>query len=155
MEQKDKSTFIKKNVDKWVLWKKSVGAVLPSKHGGAMGDPFEEISIERNCIVISHSGGSSQKWRYNHTFRYQNGDFKLIGATVFFNSSCDYYFNFDYNLSTGKINYEKETDACGKEISKTEKKEFIKKLKVLPTMDGFYPGDTKFTFPNSETTIYY
>ena len=55
----ERQIFIyKKTNDKWKLWKKSVGAILPSQHGGMMGDPFERISIERNCIVINHFGGS-------------------------------------------------------------------------------------------------
>jgi hypothetical protein len=145
----------KKNNDKWELWKKSIGAILPSQHGGMMGDPFEGISIERNCIVIHHFGGSRQKWNYTHRFRYQSGDFQLIGATVNFGSPCDYFFTFDYNLSNGKINYEKETEDCENENSKIEKEEMIRKLETLPTMNGFYPGNTELKFPKSETTIYY
>jgi len=145
----------KKNNDKWELWKKSIGAILPSQHGGMMGDPFEGISIERNCIVIHHFGGSRQKWNYTHRFRYQSGDFQLIGATVRFGSPCDYFFTFDYNLSNGKINYEKETEDCENGKSKIEKDEMIRKLETLPTMNGFYPGNTELKFPQSETTIYY
>ena len=145
----------KKNNDKWELWRKSIGAVLPSQHGGMMGDPFEGISIERNCIVIHHFGGSRQKWNYTHRFRYQSGDFQLIGATVHFGSPCDYFFTFDYNLSNGKINYEKETEDCENENSKIEKEEMIRKLETLPKMNGFYPGNTELKFPQSETTIYY
>lgn len=145
----------KKKNDKWYLWKKSVGAILPSLHGGMMGDPFEGISIERNCIVIKHFGGSRQKWHYTHRFRYQNGGFQLIGATVNFGSPCDYFFNFDYNLSNGKINYEKETEDCEIESSIIKKENLIIKLKTLPLMDGFYPGDNELTLLKSETTIYY
>lgn len=145
----------KNNNENWELWKTSVGAILPSQHGGMMGDPFEGISIERNCIVIAHFGGSRQKWNYTHRFRFQNGDFQLIGATVNFGAPCDYFFNFDYNLSNGKIIYEKETDNCEDENSEVDKKELIRKPKIFPIMDGFYPGNTQFTFPNSETTVYY
>ncbi|SEA42371.1 hypothetical protein SAMN05443667_104162 [Flavobacterium gillisiae] len=145
----------KKNNDKWLLWNKSVGAILPSKHGGMMGDPFEGISVEGNCIIVNHSGGSREKWNYSHTFKYQSGDFQLIKAAVSYGSPCDYFMSFDYNLSNGKVNYEKETENCENEISKIEKKEMIAKLKALPSMDGFYPGNNKLTFPNSEITIYY
>ena len=145
----------KKNNDKWELWEKSIGAILPSQHGGMMGDPFEGISIERNCIVIHHFGGSRQKWNYTHRFRYQSGDFQLIGATVTFGSPCDYFFTFDYNLSNGKINYEKETEDCEHENSKIENEEMIIKLETLPKMNGFYPGNTELKFPKSETTISY
>ncbi|MFD2561477.1 hypothetical protein [Aquimarina rubra] len=145
----------KKNNDRWELWKKSVGAILPSEHGGMMGDPFEGISIERNCIVISHFGGSRQKWNYTHRFRYQNGAFELIGATVNFGSPCDYFFIFDYNLSNGKIHYEKETEDCENESSKIEKEEMIRKFETLPAMNGFYPGNNQLILAKSERTIYY
>ena len=145
----------KRNNDKWELWKTSIGAILPSQQGGMMGDPFEGISIERNCIVINHFGGSRQKWNYTHRFRYQSGDFQLIGATVTFGSPCDYFFTFDYNLSNGKINYEKETEDCEHENSKIENEEMIIKLETLPKMNGFYPGNTELKFPKSETTISY
>ena len=131
------------------IMEKSIGAILPSQQGGMMGDPFEGISIERNCIVINHFGGSRQKWNYTHRFRYQSGDFQLIGATVTFGSPCDYFFTFDYNLSNGKINYEKETEDCEHENSKIEKEEMIIKLETLPKMNGFYPGNTELKFPQS------
>ena len=152
----ERKIFIyKKNNDTWELWKKSVGAILPSQHGGMMGDPFETISIERNCIVIHHFGGSRQKWNYTHRFRFQSGEFQLIGATVNFGSPCDYFVTFDYNLSNGKINYEKETEDCENEKSKIEKEQMIWKLETLPTMNGFYPSNTELKLPKSETTVYY
>jgi hypothetical protein len=145
----------KRKNNNWKLWKKSTGAILPSEHGGMMGDPFEGISIERNCIVINHFGGSRQKWNYTHKFRFQSGEFQLIGATVNFGSPCDYFESLDYNLSNGKIKYEKEIENCEKETSKIVKKEMIRKLESLPTMNGFYPGDNEIKFPNSEITMYY
>jgi hypothetical protein len=152
----ERQIFIyKKTNDEWVLWKKSVGAILPSQRGGMMGDPFEGISIERNYIVINHFGGSRQKWNYTHRFRFQSGEFQLIGATVNFGSPCDYFFNFDYNLSNGNINYEKEIEDCENESSKIEKEEMTIKLETLPTMNSFYPGNNELKFPKSETTIYY
>ncbi len=145
----------KKTNDQWTLWKKSVGAILPSQHGGMMGDPFAEISIERRCIVIHHFGGSRQKWNYTHRFRYQSGDFQLIGATVHFGSPCDYFFSFDYNLATGKVYYEEETEDCENENATTEKETITRKLEVLPTMNGFYPGNNEIQLPKSKTTVYY
>ena len=145
----------KRKNNNWKFWKKSIGAILPSEHGGLMGDPFEGISIERNCIVINHFGGSRQKWNYTHRFRFQSGEFQLIGATVNFGSPCDYFERLDYNLSNGKIKYEKEIENCEKETSKIVKKEMIRKLESLPIMNGFYPGDNEIKFPNSKITMYY
>ena len=145
----------KKNKDTWELWKKSVSAILGSEQGGMMGDPFDGISIERNCIVIKHFGGSRQKWNYTHRYRYQNEDFQLIGAKVFSGAPCDYFETFDYNLSNGKIMYEKEVEDCDKGSSEIEKKELIRKLETLPSMDGFSPGNIKMTFPDYKTIVYY
>ena len=145
----------KKNNDTWGIWKKSSTAILSSEQGGVMGDPFDGISIEKNCIVINHFGGSRQKWNYTHRYRYQNGDFQLIGANVFSGAPCDYFETFDYNLSNGKIKYEKEIEDCDKKTSKIEKKEMIWKEEALPSMDGFFPGTNKMTFTDYETTVYY
>ncbi len=145
----------KKNNATWELWKKVAGGVLGSDQGGVMGDPFEGVAIERNCIVINHFGGSRQKWNYTHRFRYQNENFELIGVKVSSGAPCDYFETFDYNVTTGKINYEMEIDDCENDTSKIEKKELVKKLKPLPILDGFSPGTNKIAFPNSEITMYY
>jgi hypothetical protein len=145
----------KKKNDTWELWKKSVSAILGIEQGGMMGDPFEGISIEKNCIVINHFGGSRQKWRYTHSYKYQNGDFRLIGVKVISFTPCEDYEVFDYNLSNGKIKYKKEIQDCDNGSPEIEEKEMIRKLETLPPMNGFSPGIKKITFPNSEITIYY
>jgi hypothetical protein len=151
--------IFKNNNGKWILWHTSKGAVLPSQHGGVYGDPFSEISIEKGCIVIGHFGGSRQKWHYYHRYRFQNGSWQLIRATVNFGSPCDYWENLDYNLSTGKVVYKKETETCDEEhdqvITKTENKEFTKKVKALAPMDGFYPGNNEIKLPDSDQTFFY
>ncbi|WP_010180029.1 hypothetical protein [Aquimarina agarilytica] len=147
--------ILKKNDTKWVLWKKSIGPILPSAHGGMQGDPFEGISIERNCIVIHHSGGSHQKWSYTHRYRYQNNEWQLIGATTHFGAACDYFETYDYNLSTGNINYRKEIENCETAHTKIEEQQFYKKLKSLPLMDGFYPGNNELKLPNTDLLIFY
>ncbi len=147
--------ILKKVNSKWILWKKSIGPVLPSQHGGMMGDPFEGISIERNCIVIYHSGGSQQKWNYTHKYRHQNNNWQLIGVTTHFGTPCNYFETFDYNLSTGKIDYKIALENCEKESFEIEEKKLFKKLKTLPSMDGFYPGENEVIFPNSDIGMFY
>ena len=145
----------KKNNDTWELWKKSVSAILGSEQGGMMGDPFDGISIEKNCIVIKHFGGSRSKWEFTHNYKYQNGDFRLIGVKVGSFTPCEEYEVLDYNLSNGKIKYKKEIQDCDNGSPEIEEKEMIRKLETLPSMDGFPPGSTEITFPNSEIIIYY
>lgn len=145
----------KKQNTQWVLWQTIIGAVLPSKHGGMMGNPFEGMSIINHCIVLYHAGGSRERWHYTHKFRYQNNQFQLIGATTNVNMPCNSIISFDYNLSNGKMIYKKETAYCQKENTVILKKEYTVKPKQLPTMTGFYPGNNKLVLPNSKITVYY
>lgn len=118
--------YSKKN---WVVWKKSRNAILKSKEGGVMGDPYERISIENGILIICFSGGSSWKWFYKDKYRFQNSEFELIGYSGSYGKFCEYWANFDFNISTGKISYKKEFEDCEKdqEIYKTEEEVFIYK----------------------------
>lgn len=149
----------KKTDGAWTLWHKSIGAVLPSENGGVMGDPFQDIKIENGSIVLFHFGGSRYKWTYTHRFRFQNSAWQLIGATVNNGTPCEYWENIDYNLSTGKVKYEKETEDCegGEDNVKTTKKskDFTKKLAKLPPMDGFKPGENELKLPGLDNAFYY
>lgn len=129
-----------KGIKGWKLWYKTKNAVLSSQHGGMMGDPFQELKIERGCIVINHFGGSRQKWEYTHRYRYQKGDWKLIGATAVANDACKVVEIFDYNLASGKVNYQKDYENCETEeptITKTDKETFVYKRSFLPNMGQF------------------
>lgn len=95
------------------LWQSSEQVVLPSQAGGMMGDPFQGISIRNGSLFIEHAGGSSWKWSYRDQYRYQNGQFELIGYQSNAGRLCDYWEDVDANLSTGKIVYRKTIDADG------------------------------------------
>lgn len=62
------------------------GILMSKTEGGVMGDPLMEPKIDRGSLVISHYGGSRQRWFYTERFRYQKNkkgqlDFYLIGHT--------------------------------------------------------------------------
>jgi hypothetical protein len=59
----------------------SSSALLCKDCGGVFGDPFAGIEVKKSVLSIYHYGGSSWKWSYTHKFRFQNGDFYLIGET--------------------------------------------------------------------------
>lgn len=61
---------------------KTEKAILCSECGGIAGEPFMGIEIKKNTFIISHHGGSSIRWDYKHQFRFQDGDWYLIGQTV-------------------------------------------------------------------------
>ncbi len=56
-------------------------AVLCSQCGGVFGDPYSGIELSKNILKINHYGGSAWRWSFEHTFRYQNNEWYLIGET--------------------------------------------------------------------------
>lgn len=149
----------KKKDGKWDLWKKATGPVMGSESGGVMGDPFQEVKVENGAIVLTQSGGSRYKWTYTHRFRFQDNDWKLIGTTYVTGTPCEYWENFDYNLSTGRINYEIEKEDCSEseenpKVTKSSKT-FTHKLKALPSMDGFSAGSTSLELKGTKEGFYY
>lgn len=149
----------KKKDGKWNLWKKAMGPVMSSESGGVMGDPFQEVKVDNGAIVLTQSGGSRYKWDYTHRFRFQDNDWKLIGATYVTGTPCEYWENFDYNLSIGTINYEIETEDCSQsednpKVTKSSKT-FTNKLKALPNMDGFSAGGNSVELKGTKETFHY
>ncbi|MEM6633448.1 MAG: hypothetical protein AAF694_27490, partial [Bacteroidota bacterium] len=129
----------------WDLLYYAKKVVLPDAHGGIMGDPFGELSVENGAVVLRQQGGSRYKWSYIHRFRYQAEKWQLIGTTIETGAPCEMWEHFDYNLSTGKIIYTKELENCETDptTSVESREELFHKLPSLPQMDGFYPGDNE------------
>ena len=55
--------------------------ILCKSCGGIFGDPYNGVTLKGNVLSISNYGGSAWRWSENYTFRYQNSDWQLIGAT--------------------------------------------------------------------------
>jgi len=130
----------KKDQDNWKVMVSSRKAILGSESGGMMGDAFssKEISIENGILIIGHDGGSSWKWNTVHKYRFQNQNLELIGYETSFGKICEYWEEFDYNLSTGKIIYIKTTEICDddgiQKESQTVRETFRKKLQKIPNI---------------------
>lgn len=148
----------KKQGQRWKLWHKSTGVVLPSEHGGSIGDPFEGIEVQRGCLVIYHFGGTTSRWTYTHRYRFQHNNWYLIGATInVTNPNCHY----DYNLSTGNINadvcldWKRDANAVGDDSFNCYSISF----KYLPgnviLMDGFEPGEHEVKIPGKDDSFYF
>lgn len=137
--------IFKNKAGKWNLLHKSIGAVISSRGGGMMGDPFEDLVIENQTIVIRHFGGSREKWYYTHRYRFQNDNWYLIGATLVFSSPCESSSTYDFNLSTSKVNITDEKESCNengepKGNPKTKTSSAIVKSQKPILMDGISPG---------------
>lgn len=142
---------------KWIIWKRSKEAIGNSKDGGMMGDPFEDIEIKSGVLLISQSGGSSWKSRQIDKYRFQSGEFELIGHTSIYGKPCEYWTDIDYNLSTGNIILKKEYENCEskeQEIYKKENETFNHKLTNKITIQNRKSTEIKIISPKYRHEIY-
>ena len=114
--------IFKEEENGWRIWSRSNTAILEAGSGGVMGNGFDAMEITNGVLDVTHWGGSREKWTYSHKFRYQEGDFYCIGATIGSYEPCVYWDEFDYNLSTGKAYFTVSDDDCENEESSSESK---------------------------------
>lgn len=140
----------------WMPWKISRSALMGSQEGGMMGDPFEGIEIKNGILIIYHFGGTSWKWSQTDKYRFQDGDFYLIGYTNSYGKPCEYWETIDFNLSTGKLIYKKEYEKCDTDIPVVYKREedflLAKGLKI--TMKDRYSREIKLVTTNKKVEVY-
>lgn len=113
----------------WELAGRSGNIILCQKCGGIYGDPFSTMEVANNVLTIQHYGGSNWRWTYTHKFRYQSGDFFLIGKTTDAYSvfgGCDTIgmANKDFediNFITGTRVQMKISEDCKILVDKTDK----------------------------------
>ncbi|MFV0305464.1 MAG: hypothetical protein ACK5IC_08305 [Moheibacter sp.] len=142
--------------NQWIEWRKSDQALYGSEEGGAMGDPFGGIEIKNGILSIIQYGGSSWKWGGTDKYRFQNGEFYLIGYTSLSGKICEYWETVDFNLSTGKIIVKKEFENCETEEQKIYKREneILYKKGVEITIHNRQERDIKIITPKYGHEIY-
>ena len=150
----------KKNGEYWEEWiAESRSAVMGSTAGGQMGDPFrtKEISVNNGVLIINQQGGSSWRWSVTHKYRYQNGAMQLIGYMTNYGKTCENIVDFDYNILSGKAVYKKTFQKCGLDgeptIIKTNKENFVKKLKITPNLQTINTKELVITIPKFKEKI--
>lgn len=140
----------------WTEWKKSDQALYGSRDGGMMGDPYGEMKITNGILHISQNGGSSWKWGFTDKYRFQYGEFYLIGYSSIGGKPCEYWREVDFNLSTGKMIVKKEFEECETDEQEIYKREdetlFEKGLKV--TIQKRQEREIKITTPKYGHEIY-
>ena len=122
-----------------------------------MGDPFEAIEIDNGLLLIHQAGGSSWKWGNVDKYRFQNNQFELIGHTSNYGKLCEYWEDFDYNLMTGKIVFEKEYEKCDNQtqsVYKRENETFTFKPKQRITFQNRNRFDLKIISPKYKHEFY-
>ncbi|WP_045503288.1 hypothetical protein [Chryseobacterium sp. StRB126] len=129
------------------IWKENSILLYSSGMGFYPDDNILNIQIKNNCLVVEQqfSTNSRHSQTSKHTFRFQNGDFYLIGSYDNFADNCEFDFTNEVNFSTGKVIVDKEYSSCddNTKIPENFHKEFTHKLKTLIKMDDFRIGNHK------------
>jgi hypothetical protein len=97
--------------------------------GGVHGNPFESLAFNDGKLILKHIVGSSYRSELTTRFRYQKGEWVLIGETVkgsYITARCEKLRKFgglsfyDINYLTGDYIY-KEAEESNCELSKNKK----------------------------------
>ncbi|MDQ0068075.1 hypothetical protein [Chryseobacterium lathyri] len=154
--------FILKNIDgKLKIWKENNTVLFSSGMGFYSEDNAPpEITIKNSSLSITQifNTNSRHTQTYKHTFRFQNGDFYLIGSHDRFEDTCDFNNLNEINFSTGKVIIDEEYSSCDEEqngIPKNVHKEFIYPFKTLIKMNNFRIGENKLKVPGLKKALNY
>lgn len=147
--------ILKKNNGKWTVLEKSKNAVLESNAGGMMGDPYQSTTIKNGILEIIQAGGSSWKWDRTDKYRFQNGNFELIGYSSTYGKPEEYFTDVDFNLSTGQLVYSKEVESTDRpDNGKSEKETFIKKGLKINLQNRNLEKQRQIVLPKTKATVY-
>ena len=152
--------YILKNINgKLKIWKENSNLIFDSKEGFYPESNALELTIKNNCLVIfqSYFSNSRHTVTSKNTYRFQNGDFYLIGALVQFDDTCEFNFTDEINFSTGKVIVSEEYSDCddgsNRKIPENYHKEFTYKLPKLIKMNEYKMGKNEIKIPNSKKTF--
>ncbi|MDB5224223.1 MAG: hypothetical protein JWN83_2890 [Chitinophagaceae bacterium] len=122
---------------KYFLSVRSDSAIEPQfpdgKEGFRYGTSLNDITIASGALSIICE---LTRGHYEHKFRYQNGNFELIGFTEVNSDGHGNMYTTDFNLSTGVLVEISQRIESDKLLSKKRK---IVKIRPLPKLQNFKP----------------
>lgn len=145
--------ILKRVNQKWTILEKSRNAILKSKDGGMMGDPYQSTEIKNGILMITQAGGSSWKWGYTDKYRFQNGHFELIGYSSGSGKPEEYWIDIDFNLSTGKLIFDKEVENT-EEYGNSKSEIFIKKGMKINLQNRNQEKRREILLPKTKEKVY-
>jgi len=156
----ERRLYILKNVNgKLKIWKENSNLIFDSKEGFYPESNELELSIKNNCLIIfqSYFSNSRHTVTSKNTYRFQSGDFYLIGALVQFDDTCEFNFSSEINFSTGKVIIDDQYSDCDsgyeREIPKNYYKEFTYKIPKLIKINEYKMGKNEIKIPNSKKSF--
>ncbi|CAD0009038.1 hypothetical protein [Flavobacterium salmonis] len=106
------------------------------RDGYRTGDGFVDVTINKGIVSVNFG---LLRGHFEHNFRFQNGNFELIGFSYISSDGHGTIYTTDFNLSTG-IRLEK-TESYGEEedrvLSNTKKKILIRPLPKIQDVEPF------------------
>ena len=112
-------------------------AICPQFPDGKSGADDEndppEITIKKGILIISIQ---QLRGHYEHKYRFQNGNFELIGFSSVGYDGQGTISSIDFNLSAG-IKIEKEESAATDKVISSSKKKIL--IRPLPWLGDFEP----------------
>ncbi|WP_106914412.1 hypothetical protein [Chryseobacterium aurantiacum] len=144
--------ILKQDHGKLKIWKEN--SILLFSSGTGFYPEYNtppKIFIKTAALSITQefNTNSRHSLTYKHTFRFQNGDFYLIGAHENFADTCEFDFTYEINFSTGKVIVDKDFSSCNdnEKIPEDFYKEFTHKFQYPIKMENFKIGEHKFKIP--------
>jgi hypothetical protein len=143
------------------LWKKNTSVLRSSKECGFCLDKEVDLNVEikNNTLIIKQTfNHNSRHYSTNkNIFRFQNGDWYLIGSTFSDYDTCAHDFQYDVNFSTKRVSVSETYGDCDedKKIPEDQFYDFRYPFTKIPKMDGFKPGEVALKVPNSNKYFFY
>ncbi|MCD0490609.1 hypothetical protein LPB86_20395 [Pedobacter sp. MC2016-14] len=143
------------------LWKQNSSVLRSSKDCGFCLNKGIDLSIniKNNTLIIQQNfQHNARHYSSNkNIFRYQNGDWFLIGSTYNVYDTCEFDDTYDINFSTKQVSVACTYGDCdeGKTAASDEFFDFKYPFKAIPKMDGFKPGKVELRIPKSRRFFYY
>ncbi len=143
------------------LWTKNTTVLRSSADCGFCVDSGINLSvkIKNNTLIIDQTFNHNTRHYSAHKniFRYQNGDWFLIGSTFRDYDTCDFDFKYDINFSAKEISIAETYGDCDEEkkVPADRFYHFKYPFDGLPKMQGFRPGQMEIRRPGSKKYFYY
>jgi hypothetical protein len=103
------------------------------RNGYRTGNDFDDITIINGVVTISVQ---LLRGHYEHKFRYQNGNFELIGFAESGSDGVGTCSSVDFNLSTG-VRHEKDERCDTDQVIRNVQKKVM--IRPLPRLQDFQP----------------
>lgn len=118
---------------------KLIEAQYPDGRDGYFtGTAFSEVTIIKGILSVNME---LLRGHYEHKFRYQNGNFELIGFSEVFSDGQGVMTTTDFNLSTG-IRIEKSERYDTDKLLSLKKKKIL--IRPLPKLQDIVPFENQY-----------